>query len=71
MYCIFDALMRTLLSLILNICMIMSLPFRSISPWEQGRIAMICAPAFLLGKFTDFFVAVGYPTECIMTVETF
>jgi hypothetical protein len=44
--------------------------FCSVSPWEEGRIAMICAPPALSDKFTDFFVTLGYPKETIMTVDT-
>ena len=42
----------------------------SLSPYEDGRIAIVCAPLFLLGKVKGLFQDIGYPAENIMLIDT-
>lgn len=41
----------------------------SISPYEPGRIAVICAPDYLISKTRNLLLSIGYPSESILPLS--
>ena len=40
----------------------------SLSPYEEGRIAVVCGPDYVVSRARNIFLDLGYPSENILSV---